>query len=52
MVADKLGVLDAADRNSLGKKMEGVALKVNTKLGGDNMKVVGNVLTWLPGLKP
>lgn len=30
--------------------MAGVALKINMKLGGDNMILSGNVATWLPAV--
>jgi hypothetical protein len=35
-----------------GRKMAGVALKVNTKLGGDNTVISGgNIGTWCPAVK-
>jgi hypothetical protein len=34
-----------------GRKLAGVALKVNTKLGGDNTTISGDISTWCTALK-
>ena len=44
-------IRDAMDRVNLGKRLEGVVLKVNTKLGGDNVRIPGDITTWVPALK-
>lgn len=40
-MGQSLGVGWQADTGSMGKKMEGVVLKLNMKLGGDNVRLVG-----------
>ncbi|KAL6749939.1 Piwi domain-containing protein [Haematococcus lacustris] len=40
-----------APPGGMGRKMAGVALKVNTKLGGDNTAITGNIGIWCPAVK-
>ncbi|GAX84399.1 hypothetical protein CEUSTIGMA_g11821.t1 [Chlamydomonas eustigma] len=54
LVAPNMGMTANSKPGAMGRKLAGVALKVNTKLGGDNVKISGHPGIWCPvlGRKP
>ncbi|GFH31896.1 uncharacterized protein HaLaN_31022, partial [Haematococcus lacustris] len=50
LTESKLRMFGGAESKGMGRKMAGVALKVNTKLGGTNNCLAGNIGVWCPAI--
>ncbi|KAL6762861.1 Piwi domain-containing protein [Haematococcus lacustris] len=51
LTESKLRMFGGAESKGMGRKMAGVALKVNTKLGGTNNCLAGNIGVWCPAIR-